>query len=109
MPAARQINIQKSNRLVTQAALERASAAIGAWRQDAFLSQGAALERQFFLEVQQTLPILASRPEIADILDAMKVHRIRLSKDQGLRPWEPADTGTRLKFSGSSLFSLDHE
>lgn len=39
----------------------------------------------------------------------MKVHRIRLSKDQGLRPWEPADTGTRLKFSGSSLFSLDHE
>jgi hypothetical protein len=46
MPAARQINIQKSNRLVTQAALERASAAIGAWRQDAFLSQGAALERQ---------------------------------------------------------------
>jgi SAM-dependent methyltransferase len=95
MPAARQINNQKSNRLVTQAALERASDAIGDWWSDAFLSQGDGLRRQFFLEASQTLPILVSSPEPADVIDAMKMHRIRLSKDQGLRPWEPANITSR--------------
>lgn len=95
MPAARQINIQKSNRLVTQAALERASDTISEWWSAAFLNQGDGLRRQFFLEAQQTLPILVTDPEPADVIDAMKVHRIRLSKDQGLRPWEPTDTADR--------------
>jgi SAM-dependent methyltransferase len=97
MPAARQINIQKSNRLVTQSALERASAVISEWWNDAFLSQGEGLQRQFFLEAQQTLPILVTSPEPADVIDAMKVHRIRLSKDQGLRPWEPTNANTRTR------------
>jgi SAM-dependent methyltransferase len=97
MPAARQINIQKSNRLVTQTALERASDTISEWWSDAFLSQGDGLRRQFFLEAQQTLPLLVTSPGPADVIDAMKVHRIRLSKDQGLRPWEPADAITRVK------------
>lgn len=89
MPAARQVNIQKSNRLVTHAALERASAAIGEWWREAFLNQGEGLRRQFFLEAAQTLPVLADDPGPADVIDAMQVHRIRLGKDQGLRPWEP--------------------
>jgi SAM-dependent methyltransferase len=91
MPAARTINIQKSNRLVTQAALERASDTITEWWTDAFLSQGDERRRQFFLEASQTLPIFVSTPDTADIIDAMKVHRIRLGKDQGLRSWEPAN------------------
>jgi SAM-dependent methyltransferase len=90
MPAARQINIQKSNRLVTQAALERAGDRIGAWWHDAFLTQGDGKRRQFFLEARQTLPLLVDSPDPADVIDAMKVHRIRLGKDQGLRPWEPS-------------------
>jgi hypothetical protein len=92
MPASRQVNIQKSNRLVTQAALERASETISTWWHDAFLSQGGGARRQFFLEASQTLPILVPSPQPADVIDAMKMHRIRLSKDQGLRPWEPAST-----------------
>jgi SAM-dependent methyltransferase len=92
MPASRQVNIQKSNCLVTQAALERASETISTWWNDAFLSQGDGARRQFFLEASQTLPILVPNPEPADVIDAMKMHRIRLSKDQGLRPWEPAST-----------------
>jgi protein-L-isoaspartate O-methyltransferase len=95
LPAARQINIQKSNRLATQAALERASDCISSWWRDAFLSQGEDMRRQFFLEASQTLPILVTSPESADVIDAMKVHRIRLSKDQGLRPWEPTNTTNR--------------
>ncbi len=89
MPASRPINIQKSNRLVTQAALERASGQIADWWAGAFLDRGEDQRRQFFLEAAQTLPIFASTPGTGDIIDAMQVHRIRLSKDQGLRPWEP--------------------
>lgn len=89
MPAARQINIQKSNRLITQAALERASDCIGNWWNDAFLNQGDGPRRQFFLEASQTLPILVANPEPIDVIEAMKMHRIRLSKDQGLKSWEP--------------------
>jgi SAM-dependent methyltransferase len=103
MPASRQINIQKSNRLVTQAALERASDTISSWWNDAFLSQGDGLRRQFFLEASQTLPILVATPEPTDVIDAMKVHRIRLSKDQGLRPWEPATTAGRNRTAAPSL------
>ncbi len=95
MPASKQINVQKSDRLVTQAALERASENIDAWWRGAFLDQGNNKRRQFFLEASQTLPILTSDPAPADVIDAMQMHRIRLANDQGLRPWEPPVAGTR--------------
>jgi hypothetical protein len=90
MPTARAINNEKSNRLVTQAALERSSDFITNWWEDAFLNIGENARRQFFLEAGQTLPILVAQPSAMDVIDAMKMHRIRLAKDQGLRPWEPA-------------------
>jgi SAM-dependent methyltransferase len=88
MPASRQINNQKSNRLVTQGALERASDYIMNWWEGAFLAGSDDNRRRFFLEAGQTLPLLIESPTPADLIDAMKVHRIRLAKDQGLRPWE---------------------
>jgi len=102
MPAARQINIQKSNRLITQAALERASATISDWWRGAFLNETEGMRRQFFLEASQTLPILVTNPEPADVIDAMKMHRIRLSKDQGLRPWEPSNASIRNRTEADS-------
>lgn len=89
MPASKQINNQKSNRLVTQAAIERASETITNWWQGAFLAGDGDSRSRFFLEAGQTLPLLIESPTPADIIDAMKMHRIRLAKDQGLRPWEP--------------------
>lgn len=89
MPASKPINNAKSNRLVTQVALERASKYIINWWEDAFLSDSAESRSRFFLEAGQTLPLLITSPESSDIIDAMKVHRIRLAKDQGLRPWQP--------------------
>lgn len=94
MPSARHVNIQKSNRLVTQSALERASDWITGWWNDAFIGQGEGQRQRFFLEAAQTLPLLVASPGTADIIDAMQMHRIRLSKDQGLRPWAPAVPGT---------------
>lgn len=101
MPSVRTINIQKSNRLVTQSALERASGHIAEWWADAFLSQGEDQRRQFFLEAVHTLPILVTNPSTTDIIDAMQVHRIRLSKDQGLRPWEPGRGETQERTANS--------
>jgi SAM-dependent methyltransferase len=92
MPASRQINNEKSNRLVTQGALERASEYITNWWEGAFLAGNEDSRSRFFLEAGQTLPLLIESPAPADIIDAMKVHRIRLAKDQGLRPWEPRMT-----------------
>jgi len=92
MPASRQINNEKSNRLVTQGALERASEYITNWWEGAFLAGSDDAKNRFYLEAGQTLPLLIERPAPADIIDAMKVHRIRLAKDQGLRPWEPRPT-----------------
>ncbi|MGJ7918408.1 methyltransferase domain-containing protein [Massilia sp. LXY-6] len=105
MPAGRQINIQKSNRLVTQTALERASDTISSWWNDAFLSESEGRRRQFFLEASQTLPILVTSPDPADVIDAMKLHRIRLSKDQGLRPWEPSNASSRNRTEAGSALS----
>lgn len=105
MPASRKINLQKSNRLVTQGALERASDAIASWWKAAFLSQGDGVHRKFFLEAKQTLPILVATPEPADVLEAMKIHRLRLQKDQGLRPWEPdVNSSFRQSADSSSRF-----
>ena len=89
MPASRQVNNDKSNRLVTQAALEKSSDYITNWWGDAFLNNGDDARRQFFLEAGQTLPVLVVQPSPDDVIDAMKMHRIRLAQDQGLRPWEP--------------------
>jgi hypothetical protein len=89
MPASKPINNEKSNRLVTQAALEKSSDYITNWWSDAFLNNGEDATRQFFLEAGQTLPMLVVQPSPEDVIDAMKLHRIRLAKDQGLRPWEP--------------------
>lgn len=100
MPASRAVNLQKSNRLVTRAALDRASDTIHAWWHGAFLDQGEHLRRQFFLEAEQTLPMLTASPGPADVIDAMQMHRIRLANDQGLRAWEP---GVEKNLRGVSL------
>jgi hypothetical protein len=55
------------------------------WWDGAFLSSGAIAAQRFFREAAQTLPLLIEEPGTADILDPMKVHRIRLAKDQGMR------------------------
>jgi protein-L-isoaspartate O-methyltransferase len=89
MPASKQVNNDKSNRLVTQAALEKSSDYIINWWSEAFLNNGDDSAHQFFLEAGQTLPMLVVQPSPDDVIDAMKLHRMRLSKDQGLRPWEP--------------------
>ena len=96
MPASKRVNIEKSNRLVTQTALEQASERITQWWEEAFLSAGTDARHRFFLEAGQTLPMLEAGTSPADLIDAMKVQRIRLAKDQGLRSWEPVKIKERV-------------
>jgi len=96
MPASKRINNEKSNRLVTQDGLQGASERITEWWEDAFLSAGTDARRRFFLEAGQTLPMLEAVGSPAGLIEAMKVQRIRLAKDQGLRPWEPVASNRQL-------------
>nr|WP_308633612.1 class I SAM-dependent methyltransferase [Massilia sp. YIM B02443] len=96
MPASKRINSEKSNRLVTHTALEQASARITEWWEEAFLSAGSDARHRFFFEAEQTLPMPDPAASPADLIDAMKMQRIRLARDQGLRPWEPAASKGRL-------------
>jgi hypothetical protein len=50
MPASKPINNQKSNRLVTQGALERAGGIIVEWWDGAFLSNGDYASKLFFMK-----------------------------------------------------------
>lgn len=109
MPAPKPINNQKSNRLVTQGALERAGDYITNWWGDAFLARGDDARRRFFLEAGQTLPLLIEHPAPADVIDATKVHRIRLAKDQGLRPREPAPSAMLSAAARTGPSSADAE
>lgn len=59
------------------------------WWSDAFLNNSGDSTRQFLLEARQTLSMLVVCPTPEDVVDAVKMHRIRLAKDQGLRSWEP--------------------
>jgi hypothetical protein len=89
MPASSAINSQKSNRLVTQEALHQASDRITDWWERAFFSLGDDARQRFFVEAGQTLPMLGTAPDPHDVIEAMKLQRMRLAKDQGLRPWTP--------------------
>lgn len=89
MPASSAINNQKSNRLVTQEALDQASDRITDWWERAFFAAGDDARQRFFVEAGQTLPMLKTAPDSVDVIEAMKLQRIRLAKDQGLRPWTP--------------------
>jgi len=79
MPEPRSINDQKSNCLVTQGALKRADEVIVNWRDGAFLSDGDDAIRRFFMQAARTLQLSIEKVGTADILDAIKVHRIRLA------------------------------
>lgn len=58
MPASKPINNQKSNRLATLGALERAGDIIVEWWDGAFLSSADDASPRFFMEAAQTLPLL---------------------------------------------------
>lgn len=55
----------------------------------AFLRDGGIAAQRLFMDAAQTLLLWIEEPGTGDLLDAMKMHRIRLAIDKGLRAWEP--------------------
>lgn len=62
MPASSMINNQKSNRLVTQEALDQASDRITDWWERAFFSLGDDARQRFFVEAGKRCPCCGPRP-----------------------------------------------
>lgn len=56
----------------------------------AFLRDGGIAAQRLFMDAAQTLLLWIEEPGTGDLLDAMKMHRIWLAKEQGLRAWEPS-------------------
>ena len=89
MPTSKKMNLDKSNRLVTNDALQRSASVIAEWWSNAFIRDSEESKDQFFSEAQQTLFLCASQMDLVDVIDAMKMHRLRLHQDQQLQQWEP--------------------
>jgi SAM-dependent methyltransferase len=89
MPASKKVNLDKSNRLVTNDALQRSAPVIEEWWSNAYIGNSEESRDRFFSEAQQTLPLHSSRVNSIDVIDAMKLHRIRLHQDQQLQNWAP--------------------
>ncbi len=58
---------------------------------------------RFFSEARLTLPIHSENMDAAEVIDAMKVHRIRLHQDQCLVDWEAKASATQLPDMGICL------
>lgn len=108
MPASKRINSEKSNRPVTHIAWNRPARITARW-EEAFLSAGSDARHRFFLEAEQMLPMLDRAASPAELIDAMKVQRMRLAKDQGLRSWEPAASKGRLVLAPGFLSIASQE
>jgi hypothetical protein len=83
------VNLDKSNRLVTNDALQRSAPVIEEWWSNAYIDNSEELRDRFFSEAQQTLPLYSRLVNPVDVIDAMKLHRIRLHQDQQLKNWAP--------------------
>lgn len=87
MPTGKKVNLEKSNRLVTMEMLERSAEHIVGWWTEAYITPSTESKMRFFSEAKQTLPIYSEALDVTEVIDAMKLHRIRLNRDQGLRAW----------------------
>lgn len=93
MPASREANQAKRDKLITAGLLERKRDRIAAWWHDAYLSLGEAGRARFELEARSSLPLFehSSRPggsDVTALLDGMALHRLRLRRDQHLPEWD---------------------
>ena len=115
LPASRQANAVKRDRLVTDSVLSRAEDRIQSWWSTAYRDSGdAQLARQFTEEAQASLPVdlrsgqcsdlgfglqdgeaspiwageVEPAADLASVFAAMRYQRLRLRQDQNLPEWE---------------------
>jgi hypothetical protein len=89
MPAGRSVNAQKSNGLVTSAALSDAKPRILAWWEQAYVDAPEVLRSRFTEEAMLSLPLQidGERLDLNDLFMALDFRRLRLKQDTEAPDW----------------------
>jgi hypothetical protein len=88
LPASKSLNLEKSDRLVTGAALSEAKPRILEWWQHAYLDADEPVKARFAEEATFSLPIRqTSKPDLEDLFAAVDFRRLRLQQDTQAPEW----------------------
>jgi hypothetical protein len=88
LPASKSLNLEKSDRLVTGAALSEAKPRILEWWQRAYLDADEPVKARFAEEATFSLPIRqTSKPDLEDLFAAVDFRRLRLQQDTQAPEW----------------------
>ncbi len=100
LPTAQKINLAKSGRLVTGAALSEAKPRILAWWEAAYLESGPPIRSRFAEEASCSLPLQSGHPlDLEDLFAAVDFRRLRLKQDTQAPEWpREAKQGKTLVF-----------
>jgi hypothetical protein len=92
MPARRSVNAEKSNGLVTSAALSEAKPRILAWWEQTYVGAPEALRSRFTEEAMLSLPLQMDGGPLVldDLFMAMDFRRLRLKQDTEAPDWPKA-------------------
>jgi hypothetical protein len=91
LPASREANQEKSDRVVAAPALAVAKPRILAWWQDGYVDADEATRGRFAEEARSTLPLPADRaPDLEDLFAALDFRRLRLHQETQLAEWANA-------------------
>jgi hypothetical protein len=88
LPASRDANQAKSDRVVTAAMLSEARPRILEWWQRGYLEAGEATRLRFLEEARSTLPVPDDRdPGLDDLFAALDFRRLRLRQETQVPEW----------------------
>jgi hypothetical protein len=88
LPAAQGLNLEKSDRLVTSAALSAAKSRIVDWWQQAYLDGAEPVKLRFAEEATFSLPVRRKPAvDLDDLFAAVDFRRLRLKQDTQAPEW----------------------
>lgn len=95
LPASREANQDKSDRVVAAPALIAAKPRILAWWQEGYIEADDVTRARFVEEARSTLPLPGDRePQLEDLFAALDFRRLRLHQETQLAEWAGAARDT---------------
>ncbi len=95
MPASQALNLEKSDRLVTGAALSAAKSRIVDWWQQAYQDGGEPIRARFAEEATFSLPVRQhSTVDLDELFAAVDFRRLRLQQDTQAPEWPRGEPGS---------------
>ena len=105
MPAKRSVNADKSNGLVTSAALSEAKPRILAWWEQTYVDAPEAVRSRFTEEAALSLPLQheGGQLDLDDLFTALDFRRLRLKQDTEAPEWPKVKSASGRTSTGLAL------